>query len=1044
MTPRIHPPIEARQASDLLAEMIRRIPQFYPDWKPAKEIPDDLAGVLELADDTRDVGMALLKLAAHLGEVIAGQVNRIPEKNFLAFLAFIGIDLSPPKSARTPLTFFLSDRAPNDGFVPKGTRIGAIKRDDIIFETEQDLVVTRAALLGAYSIDLQRDRYLDLSSVVKVPGAYAMEVFGDSSSPPIWLPHEHAIYLGHDTLFSKTSEAGGNLTIAFSLAADHALPALDWEYSTADGWQMAIVNDASTPTHYILETPDIAKKTVEGRDDAGAAIERLSYWVRAKTTDPKPLTISSVDVSVDIDKKPVPEYLAYFNNSAIDITKDFFPFGERPKFNDTFYIACRPAFARPATTTMLEVELSGAIDTPADIGLDWEYWDGSSWQLIGHTTQTGVPETEPSDKIGFSDTTNAFTKDGTVRFPTPDMKEREQNGVKDYWIRIRMINGDYGKEASYQITANQELKDQLQIIETNPTTYQSIIDLLTQYGLVDTYQYIGATFDPPSIKTLDLSYSLIETAGISLGLTNNGYVYRDVSSATEFQPFHGWEDEHPALYLEFDSATTVPGSPLSIYVQLVQPVYGARNPLDAVGSDAPPVVVWTYWSGDKWTRLPAEDETDNFTRSGLLRFIVPGDAVDRYLFGKRRLWVRASLESGGYRAPPRLEGISLNTVWASHGISFKDQILGSSNGDPDQTFQFPKIPVLVGQMVEIREPTLPADADRARIVAAEGQGAIRTVKDAAGNITEIWVRWHAVGALSLSSASDRHYVLDRVTGRLMFGDGVQGHIPPAGKANILAKVYRAGGGMKGLCEKRSLTELKTTLPLIDKVTNYQSTAGGADQEDIDKVAMSGPLRIKSRDRAVTVEDYEWLAREAASEVAKSRCLPLTKGASLTEANRQGADPGWITVMIVPRGQEDQPLPTEQLIGSVRRYLTDRSLATLGSQIDVIGPRYVPIDVTAEIIPRRIEEAKSVEKRVFDDLKAFLHPLSGGPDGEGWEFGRAIYLSEIGAVVQGAEGIDRVRDLTIKKSGAAVPRERIIIGSDDLPASGQLTIVATGA
>jgi predicted phage baseplate assembly protein len=318
------------------------------------------------------------------------------------------------------------------------------------------------------------------------------------------------------------------------------------------------------------------------------------------------------------------------------------------------------------------------------------------------------------------------------------------------------------------------------------------------------------------------------------------------------------------------------------------------------------------------------------------------------------------------------------------------------------------------------------------------------VKDSAGNITEIWIRWHAVGTLSLSSASDRHYMLDRITGRLMFGDGVQGKIPPVGKANILAKAYRAGGGMKGMCEKRDLAKLRTTLPLIDKVTNYQPTAGGADQEDIDRVAMSGPRRIKSRDRAVTVEDYEWLAREATSEVAKSRCLPMTKGASLTEEDRQGADPGWVTVMIVPQGQEDQPLPTEQLIGLVKRYLTDRSLATLGMQIDVIGPRYVPIEVSAEIIPRRIEEAKTVEKRVFDALKVFLHPLSGGPDGEGWEFGRTLYLSEIGAVVQGAEGVDRVRDLNIKKPGDVVPQDRIVIGSNDLPVSGQLTILATGA
>ena len=112
--------------------------------------------------------------------------------------------------------------------------------------------------------------------------------------------------------------------------------------------------------------------------------------------------------------------------------------------------------------------------------------------------------------------------------------------------------------------------------------------------------------------------------------------------------------------------------------------------------------------------------------------------------------------------------------------------------------------------------------------------------------------------------------------------------------------------------------------------------------------------------------------------------------------------------------------------------------------DVIGPRYVAIDVAAEVTPLRIEEAKAVEKRVFDKLRAFLHPLSGGPDGAGWEFGRAMYLSEVGAVVQGTVGVDRVRNLSIRKSGSDQSQESIAMGSNDLAASGHHTIVATGA
>src|SRR5207245_10203122 len=55
---------------------------------------------------------------------------------------------------------------------------------------------------------------------------------------------------------------------------------------------------------------------------------------------------------------------------------------------------------------------------------------------------------------------------------------------------------------------------------------------------------------------------------------------------------------------------------------------------------------------------------------------------------------------------------------------------------------------------------------------------------------------------------------------------------------------------------------------------------------------------------LTAEDFEWLALQASGEVSKARCLPLTKASSM-EAQKQ--EPGWITIIIVPQGEEDQPL-----------------------------------------------------------------------------------------------------------------------------------------
>lgn len=57
-------------------------------------------------------------------------------------------------------------------------------------------------------------------------------------------------------------------------------------------------------------------------------------------------------------------------------------------------------------------------------------------------------------------------------------------------------------------------------------------------------------------------------------------------------------------------------------------------------------------------------------------------------------------------------------------------------------------------------------------------------------------RWAEVPDFDLSGPADRHFVLDRPSGRVRFGDGERGRVPEAG-SHVEAS-YRSGGGGKGL------------------------------------------------------------------------------------------------------------------------------------------------------------------------------------------------------------------------------------------------------
>jgi hypothetical protein len=52
--------------------------------------------------------------------------------------------------------------------------------------------------------------------------------------------------------------------------------------------------------------------------------------------------------------------------------------------------------------------------------------------------------------------------------------------------------------------------------------------------------------------------------------------------------------------------------------------------------------------------------------------------------------------------------------------------------------------------------------------------------------------WEEVAGFESSGPDDRHFVLDRDSGRVSFGDGTSGRRPPAGACFRL--VYRTGGG----------------------------------------------------------------------------------------------------------------------------------------------------------------------------------------------------------------------------------------------------------
>ncbi|HEY7709662.1 MAG TPA: putative baseplate assembly protein, partial [Candidatus Entotheonella sp.] len=124
--------------------------------------------------------------------------------------------------------------------------------------------------------------------------------------------------------------------------------------------------------------------------------------------------------------------------------------------------------------------------------------------------------------------------------------------------------------------------------------------------------------------------------------------------------------------------------------------------------------------------------------------------------------------------------------------------------------------------------------------------------------------------------------------------------------------------------------------------------------------------------------------------------------------------GWVTIIIVPESQDVRPTPSPQLRRRVAAYLRERAgnIITFPEHLHVTSPTYVEVRVAAELFPISPDRAPNVATAALEKLRRFLHPLTGGYQGRGWEFGRLPCLSDFYALFEGLDGVDHADCLTI--------------------------------
>ncbi len=467
--------------------------------------------------------------------------------------------------------------------------------------------------------------------------------------------------------------------------------------------------------------------------------------------------------------------------------------------------------------------------------------------------------------------------------------------------------------------------------------------------------------------------------------------------------------------------------------------------------EATPPWAWEVSTGDPsrpWAQCEIDDVNTigGLNRSGVIQLHLP--AMGELQLGEyKHFWLRVRVteaqlnrETGGYRTSPRMKRVTQAasvgcTVDASHAEVIRGEVLGISNGLPGQVFFLQNPPLLARRPDERLRVAVPGKDD------------------------EFWIE---VPDFADKIPDGKYYTLDSVTGELRFAPAIRqrdgsiqqfGAIPTRG-ATLIFDSYRHGGGLKGNVKRGELDTLKSSIPYVSRVANRADANGGFDAQTVDDAILEMPRRLRSRERAVTADDFEYLVeREFYSTIGRAKCLPplhISEGAL-------GEPDYHVDVRIIPRlpvsqvrWSEPDAAAMADLCARVKQFLDQRRLLT--TQLRVAAPNYHWVVVDVEVLAAPGADTALIRDLMLRSLYHFLHPLTGGFDETGWPFGQNLRKWEVYQFLkaprrlatsqQESTALQAVLDLNIALFAARAsgeregdPLEEIVVERDGVIASG---------
>jgi len=773
-----------------------------------------------------DAGSVIGLIFAHQMSENVRRLNQVTDKYRTEFVNMLNLSLKPAYPASGVVVMeLISDTVSGIG-IPKGTKLLGQPADDnteqLVFETVSDLHVTNSRLSDILMVSGHFGKIIpimgDVKRAVICPVTNAEEaeetespaeeasgsLRGEGSTGGFRLfdfrqegIEQNGLMLYHSRVFDTTESvdiyirfieygSGKNVSERFADTSKYR-----WSFYNGSGMQqfgsVSLRNGA-----IVLERPEsIGKLTLDGTEYSMIYLEALGPVEKS-------VTLSDIEISSKCDWTE-PEFVV---SGDIDVGDgSFMPFGDTISLFDECYIGHDRIFSQQGAKVDMKFTLT------------------VREKLVNPST---VQEADDLRVIKRRTTAPRYTLSET----SPQKVSIEYfNGTG--WQRLvcsqdcsTLFDGSNYGEVSISFICPDDWQ---------PTAAGAYMGRAIRLRVVqaDNCYLLPCLHKAPEISNLQLSYSYFDNWKKPQRIrTVCGTELSDLTvrmlSGMPFTVFSPLPYAKNCLYMGFDRKFD--GAPISIFFDIDKSVYFNSSPIG-----------FEYSSPSGFRKMKVVDNTDNMSGVGTVTFIPPSDFSRQTIEGQSRYWIRLTDENNSFNNPERyhayVRAVIPNAVDVRNVETMPEETFYIDAVTPYMSFPIAAENILRAD-VFVNEKNRHSPSEMQRMIRERPED-VRVEYDFLGDINEFFVRWTEVENFDNSKPTDRHYVIDRQTNTIHFGDGVNVMIPEVQNGVAFTVQAVCCAGARGNLPKEAISSTYGNILYLNKVYNPIPTYAGSNIESVE-------------------------------------------------------------------------------------------------------------------------------------------------------------------------------------------------------------------